>query len=138
MLGLSWPYRKVYTLDEVMRYKMRFRERGPWKDERTERIQARIWRAQMQHPFWRRVKVPVDKITSSWQRVACVHPDLTEYVDRRRRGSRFPPVFLERNTFPTGRPWTAIDGNHRVRAAQCVGDRTIDAFVPVKRAPRGT
>ena len=44
----------------------------------------------------------------------------------RERGGGYVGIVIPAREYP-------IDGNHRVRAAQIVGDEWIDAFVPVMR-----
>jgi hypothetical protein len=80
---------------------------------------------------WRLVQVPVAKLRSNHARKSCDSFPIAEYVSERRRGSAFPPILIRR-PWGGGRKWTVWDGNHRVRAAQCVGDRLIAAFVPVR------
>lgn len=55
--------------------------------------------------------------------------DVNTYVRMRKR-SPFPPIVLPR--IKTGWIQYPIEGNHRVRAAQLVGDKYIDAFVPIE------
>lgn len=132
MLGLAWPYRKVYTLDEVVRMRCRFStfiDRSVCEDYYRRQLVRHGERDGVAVDEWTRKRIPVGGLQTC-HRVPCEHPAIRPYVERRLAGGRFPPIILL-----AACPMPE-DGNHRVRAAQCVGDKYIDAFIPVKRPPR--
>lgn len=139
MLGLTWPYRKVYTLDDMLRVMCHFNPNwhSGWLDERRKcrELQPQAYGVSDQ---WVRRRVPVAKFRSMWERYACDSEKMASYVERRRSGARPPPIVLLPSDarWRDGGPWRVADGNHRLRAAQCVGDKYIDAFIPVRKPPR--
>lgn len=78
-------------------------------------------------------EVSLAKIATTHDRKPCDTGDIGRYVAWRQRGSPFPAVVLRRRWqgMEKGRPWRVTDGNHRVRAAKCIGERKILAYVPL-------
>jgi len=90
-----------------------------------------FWNSNLKDRRFTLTAVAVAKLKTSHESKRCDIGDVGRYVDMRRDGSPFPPVLLL-NWVPRWKAWRVWDGNHRVRAAQCVGDQRIAAFVPVK------
>lgn len=90
---------------------------------------------------FRLASVSVPRVRTSHKGMSCDYGDVGKYVQKRKRGSPFPPILLMgRSPDPAKRSkgalWFVWDGNHRVRAAQCVRDKRIAAFVPIQRYRR--
>lgn len=124
-------YGRTYSLDDVIRYRCRFAT-GFSSEARCESLfREQLRREGALFSRWVRVRIPVDSLQSYYECAdgldARVELTIAEYVCRRQGGGRFPPIIvIPAREYP-------IDGNHRVRAAQIVGDEWIDAFVPVMR-----
>lgn len=85
------------------------------------------YREVLEWPEWRRLEVLLDQIETH----DGVDGDTAdEYAGRPLRTA--PEVVLVPGR---GRRWSALDGSHRVRAAQARGDAAHPAFVPLDRAP---
>jgi hypothetical protein len=134
---MKWPYAKVYTAEEVARVRCAFEPdvKDLASRQRCELVAAKVLGRVGSR--WVRRRVKVDKLATAWREKSCGSDEIRPYVERRERGGRFPPVFIQRGAgaLPWER-WITHDGNHRVRAAQCVGDEYIDAFIPMKRRRR--
>ncbi len=83
-------------------------------------------------------QVAVARLKTNHANKPCDQGEVALYVRHRLRGSPFPPVLLKQRTSRAndwrqapGTPWRVWDGNHRVRAAQCVRDQHIAAYVPL-------
>jgi hypothetical protein len=132
--------------------------------DRIERRRGRGWASefrQKQRRFWldsfaragitsfALKTVKISGLKTAHDRKPCDWGDVGDYVEARKRGSPFPPILLvraerpdladaaellgeERSVSSRRRVW---DGNHRVRAAQCVGDDTVAAYVPIETNP---
>lgn len=80
------------------------------------------------YSLWRLQKLPVLAVAHD---SAVDNERTTEtYVQQRRSGSLFPPILALPSRKRPG-TWWAHDGNHRVAAAKIVGDKFIEAYVPV-------
>ena len=113
----SGVYGRTYTPREVAAYARRFGH----GDEPLGRMEAQVRQLAL---AWRRVRLRVADLQTLYDEVPGDDPAIADYVERRRRGSRFPAVVVHDVRY------LPADGNHRVRAVQVVGDEWIDAFVP--------
>lgn len=126
-------YERTYTTDEVIESIMKWQhpERGRWYHDDVD-IARSSWREHLIRDMgggpWVRRRVLVAELESRRKRDTCDSPEIAPYVARRLAGGRFPPIVLAEFRRPP------VDGNHRLRAAQCVGDEYIDAFVPLRWA----
>lgn len=115
---------KVYSLEDVIRHRMKYAaEEGDYDEAGFRQFLAEIGAL---YPQWKKVKLCVYSVgTFRWNEDEMSNPLIALYVKWRREGKKFPAiVVVPEEPLP-------IDGNHRVRAAQIVGDEEIEAFVPV-------
>lgn len=124
----------LLTLIEVVR--ARCASDPSWSHERKNICEKRLLEPAYgltKYPLWRLTSLPVPSVAHD----PAVNDDHSteEYVRQRRSGSPFPPILALPSRKHPG-TWWAHDGNHRVAAAKIVGDRFIDAYIPVEeRAP---
>lgn len=123
--------RKIYSVVEVARHVCRHGGDVLLEGQRACMNRWTRWLLEESPAGWERVTVPVKLIQSVRANEPCTKGRIAGYVKRRRSGSKFPPIVLFSKR--GGIPW---EGNHRSRAAECVGDKTIDAFVPAPKVER--
>lgn len=108
-------YTRTYSAREVAAYVHRFGH----PEETIDSMEGRLQYTALK---WKRTRLLVADLRSNHDDEPC--ENVREYIERRRLGSRFPAIVVHDPRY------TPLDGNHRLRAAKCVGDMWIDAFVP--------
>ncbi len=118
----------LYSLEDVVRHRMKYASKDDPHEFTEEVFRESVAKSRFAFPRWRKIKFKVSNFKSPLSFLGEEDPLIAKYARMRREGSPFPAIILV-----PGKPWP-IDGNHRLRAAQIVGDEEIDAFVPVPGA----